>query len=278
MNIFPSIIQLKGGLGNQLFQFAFGCWLEMKFNKKIYFDARPLLNSFTPRSLELQHFTLWDKYSDSFLLDDLDYKKIPIKAYSALLTKMKRRYNESEKLNYQTRFSNGYIFKGFWQQKNIFEEVIQYKKQIFELNLQYNNIKNLNFNINANMVGIHVRGTDYLKHGTLVNLNTQYYNLAIEKIYQEIKDPKFLVISDDLNYARKVLPEIEYTEFKGETAIQDFIAFKNCSHQIIANSTFSWWAAQLNKNSSKLIISPDKWDCLVNNNLITKNMFTIPVY
>jgi hypothetical protein len=91
----------------------------------------------------------------------------------------------------------------------------------------------------------------------LVNLNTQYYRLAIEKIYQTIEEPTFLVISDDLNYARKILPEIQYAEFKGETAIQDFIAFKNCSHQIIANSTFSWWAAWLNDRKDKKVIVPN---------------------
>jgi hypothetical protein len=276
MKKIPTIIQLKGGLGNQLFQFAFGCWLEKNFNKNIYFDARSLANSFSPRILDLQHFQLWEKYSENFLTIDRDNKNISIKTYSALLTKIKKIYNESENLNDMTKFPNGYIYKGFWQQINIFNEVIKHKRGLFELNLQYDTI-NLNFNNNDNMVGIHVRGTDYLKHGTLINLNTQYYKLAIEIIYQKIKEPKFLVISDDLNYARKVLPEIQYTEFKGETAIQDFIAFKNCSHQIIANSTFSWWAAQLNKNSSKIIISPDKWDSLNKNDLFTENMIKISV-
>jgi hypothetical protein len=275
MKNIPSIIQLKGGLGNQLFQFAFGCWLEKNFNINIYFDGRYLENSFSPRSLELQQFTLWEKYSNKFIINDRDLKKIPIKAYSAILSKMKHIYYESDKLNELTDFPNGYIYKGFWQDIKIVDEVIQHKKEIFELKLQYNNIKNLKFNTNDIMVGIHVRGTDYLKHSTLVNLNTQYYKLAIEKIYQTIENPKFLVISDDLNYARKVLPEIQYTEFKGETAIQDFIAFKNCSHQIIANSTFSWWAAKLNKNSNKIMISPDKWDCFDKINLLSENMIKI---
>lgn len=277
MKKFPSIIQLKGGLGNQLFQFAFGFWLEKKFKKNIYFDARCLSNSYSPRMLDLQNFKLWEKYSEKFILNDRDFSKIPIKTYSSLLNKMNYIYNESEKVNELTEFPNGHIYKGFWQQINIVDEVIQLNREIFDFNLNYNAINNLNFNSNGNMVGIHVRGTDYLKHGTLVNLNTQYYRLAIEKIYQTIEEPTFLVISDDLNYARKILPEIQYAEFKGETAIQDFIAFKNCSHQIIANSTFSWWAAQLNKNSNKLIISPDKWDYLNNNDFLTEKMIKIIV-
>ena len=227
--------------------------------------------------LDLEHFKLWDKYSEKFISNEKDLKKIPIKVYSVLLRKMKKIYNESEIQNDLTGFPNGYIYKGFWQNINIVNEVIHNKTEIFELDLRYCSNDNLNINSNDNMVGIHVRGTDYLNHSTLVNLSNQYYTLAIEKICQKIEEPKFLVISDDLNYARKVLPKIKYTEFKGETAIQDFIAFKKCSHQIIANSTFSWWAAQLNKNINKIIISPDKWDSLNNNDLFTENMLKINV-
>lgn len=115
-----------------------------------------------------------------------------------------------------------------------------------------------------NSCSVHIRRGDYLGQQNLHPVQTiEYYNNAIQKIYDNdlnnIKDVNFLVFSDDINWCKNniKLPNIHYIE--NNLDIIDLYLMSKCDNNIIANSSFSWWGAWLNRNKNKKVIAPKKW-------------------
>ena len=112
---------------------------------------------------------------------------------------------------------------------------------------------------NEESVGIHIRGTDYLKHPKRINLSKSYFEKAINRLKQDLFTPQFYVFTDDPKHAKELLQNLPYTLVASSSGIQDFYQLSNCKHQIISNSTFSWWAAMINSHPNKLVVSPSNW-------------------
>lgn len=118
----------------------------------------------------------------------------------------------------------------------------------------------------CNSVSIHVRRGDYM-NGYYYNLlgkvcDLEYYQRAIMEIKKHVSNPKFFVFSDDKEYVVKhlLLEEAEYADFNiGVDSWQDMYLMSQCHHNIIANSTFSWWGAWLNTHHDKIVVAPPRW-------------------
>lgn len=114
-------------------------------------------------------------------------------------------------------------------------------------------------------VSIHVRRGDYQSSSLFGNVCTlEYYNEAIKYIKTKIKDPVFYIFSNDIEWCKKNL-KIEEEHYyitwnnKKENNFRDMQLMTLCKHNIIANSSFSWWGALLNRNSDQVVIYPEKW-------------------
>ncbi len=116
-----------------------------------------------------------------------------------------------------------------------------------------------------NSVSIHIRGGDYVRgkkssfHGTC---SPEYYIQAIAEIRQKVSDPHFFIFTDDIEWARSLItfPEpFTLVSDPSNPPHEELILMLVCKHNIIANSTFSWWAAWLNPNPNKVVIAPKKW-------------------
>ena len=112
---------------------------------------------------------------------------------------------------------------------------------------------------NQNTCSIHVRRGDYLNspnHHPTQNMN--YYMKAIKKMP---KDSVFLIFSDDINWCKQNFPDMpeKFKFIEGNKDYEDLYLMSACKNNIICNSTFSWWAAWLNSNESKVIMAPDTW-------------------
>lgn len=233
------LTKLQGGLGNQLFQWAVSRSLSIKNNTEYYFDLS-YFSSFNYGNAKKWNFEL-DKFNIilnkpinypnlEYILDDFHYREIN---------------------------DNSYL-DGYWQCEKYFienDETIRMDLKIKNELLIY--LKNKYPILSENTISLHVRRGDYVTSNGYHPVQTiDYYQKAIEIIgdYDYI-----FVFSDDIKWCKDnfKFDNIKYIE--GETNIVDMYIMSLCKHNIIANSSFSWWGAWLNENKDKKVIAPINW-------------------
>ena len=165
---------------------------------------------------------------------------------------------------------------GYFQSAQYFDN---HREKIVDLMTNYKKdiIKSLNLKLsqsNKKKISIHVRRADYLKlqHAHVV-LQIQYYKNAVSQMKTSLgtnyNNHIFYIFSDDIKWCKsqeffKNLPGVSFIENSDPLTIEPVEVFQlylmsMCDHNIIANSTFSWWGAYLNENPNKIVVSPKKW-------------------
>lgn len=251
------IVRLMGGLGNQLFQYAFGRAFSLDHDIQVYFDISDYSHrdKNIKRDFELKKFpNINAKFIDSIFIR------------SAIRLKFIKKVTEEE-YNNRLIVNQGQrplFMSGYWQSLRFFEHIGDIIKKDLELpvllgNTIYNKINE------TNSVSVHVRLSDYLSPPNVniyKQLDEKYYISAINLIKEKIVSPSFFIFSDDIQKAKLIFntidAEVTYVN-NNNNSLVDFELMKTCKHNIIANSTYSWWAAWLNKNINKLVIAPQKW-------------------
>lgn len=262
-------IELIGGLGNQMFQYAAAKALALHHNEDILIDKR-LFASYELHNYSLNHFNI----KALFLEEKIVFNPSFSDRVKAVISgkKIFKKYQEDD-LSYDESFfktphRNIYL-KGYFQSEKYF---IRYEDQIrkeFEITapLKQQTFDMLNVIGSVNSVSLHIRRGDYVTnseanavHGTC-DLN--YYHRAIDSINKKIENAVFFIFSDDIDWAKQNLKTINKTYFvdfnDASTNYEDIKLMSNCKHNIIANSSFSWWGAWLNLNKGKIVIAPKKW-------------------
>ena len=251
VRIFMKIVVFKGGLGNQLFQYAFYKYLSRK-DETFYFYNDAWYNV-SHNGFEL------DKY---FKTDDLKKcSRFWIILFKTILSKLYHwKIYVVGSVEYQ--YPNHLFQAGYFLDKKYYDEnTIDFK----HLLLSEKNQSLLKDIQNSNSVGVHIRRGDYMTKQNLVifgNICTQkYYHDAIRIITEKVNDAVFYVFSDDISWVQTHLdiPNAVYVNWNtGESSIYDMYLMSSCKYNIIANSTFSYWAARLNKKTN-MVIYPSKW-------------------
>jgi hypothetical protein len=114
----------------------------------------------------------------------------------------------------------------------------------------------ITFGTNNNCTSIHVRRGDYLNLTKKYSqLNMDYYKMAMEKT----NTSKYMVFSDDIAWCKNNFQGDQFIFSEGKSDVEDLALMLGCEHNIIANSSFSWWGAYLNKNPTKIVVAPSKW-------------------
>jgi hypothetical protein len=114
----------------------------------------------------------------------------------------------------------------------------------------------IGFGIKWNYTAIHVRRGDYVRQPqNHPSLDGNYYKKAIDMIPSEY----YMIFSDDINWCKQNFIGSKFVFSEGRSPVEDLSLFLSCENAIIANSSFSWWGAWLNKNPSKKIIAPAQW-------------------
>jgi hypothetical protein len=110
----------------------------------------------------------------------------------------------------------------------------------------------------------------------------EYYNKALEIVENKINNPVYFVFSDDMEWVKANFSTKQETIFidfnDASTNFEDLKLMTSCKHNIIANSSFSWWGAWLNKNPDKIVIAPKRWfndDSINTNDIIPTNWVKI---
>jgi len=271
------ITKLKGGLGNQLFQYAIGRRLAEDQNSELKFDIS-LLN-------QQNKITALRKYKlNVFKIDTLISSKSDENRILGVkwLVPIKRRFWKMGidlfRWNYIRETSYGYhpevlslkrdlILEGYWQSAKYFDSIrgILLKELTLKNEFITTRFSSLKDEMTKqNSVAIHVRRGDYVSNPTVTKefgvCTLDYYLKSIEYLKHRLSNPRFYVFSDDLEWCKlsfNAENDIHFvTDFED---YQDLMLISSCRHQIISNSTFSWWGAWLNQNATKVVVAPEIW-------------------
>ena len=277
------IIEMSGGLGNQMFQYALyksmlHKGLDVTIDKSIYRDVDHKEQVDLDRFPNVSYIEADRKLSSA--LRGYGYNDNIIDKIRNKLNKSKRNlYHEDLDKGYQPEifeFDNVYL-NGYWQCERYFKDIRNEIKKDFIFPCAQSGddkIKALTIEMEScNSVSLHVRRGDYLKPGLIEiygDICTEdYYKKAIEYIKERVDNPVFYIFSNDMAWVRDNFKSDdfryvnEYGVFDGMT---DMYLMTWCRHNIVANSSFSWWGAWLNKHDDNIVICPNRW---VNTHTVT---------
>lgn len=267
------ILHFEGGLGNQMFQFAYYRYLQ-SLGHHIKLDI------YSPSSKKHGGFRLFDIFPNISKKDVLPYfvARPYFLFYGDLLKKV-------FKINKTTNGGDNFLkpvipdniiwIRGLWQSyKYLLAIEPQLNKDFVFTDFTDSYNKEIAEKIQkSESVSIHIRRGDYLKPRVQITMgnicDTEYYTEAISIIKTHVGNPSFFVFSDDIEWVKKNLnlPDATYINYnKKENSFRDMQLMSLCKHNIIANSSFSWWGSWLNKHSNKVVVAPKKW--MHNNNAV----------
>jgi hypothetical protein len=265
------IINLRGGLGNQLFQYACGRALSLRNGEPVKFDITgyaKTANSDTPRSYLLSKFNIHDEHIAT------DQEILALKYPYGILSKLYRRIRTKIGL-----FNIGFVprilrkkgnvyLDGYWQTEKYFidkEDVIRKELSLrYPLSAPAQAMAEL-IKKNSPSVSLHVRRGDVArdaKTNPYFGITTpEYYSDALNYISRKVAQPHVFVFSDDIEWVKQNIPiSLPATYVSGNIPDYEEVTLMSmCEHNIIANSSFSWWGAWLNRNRGKIVIAPKEW-------------------
>lgn len=232
-----------GGLGNQLFQYALSRHLAQY--DSIAYDITYYQSEENIKGLVFLH--------RDFLLPCFDVGDLTI-TYADM--DGRHRINQWE-YDMNAQYKNCW-FWGDWQRASYFSDVnidIRLKDEYIT-----DEMRGIAEEMSrCNSVAIHVRRTDYAVYNWI--LDRSYYVRAFKRIKKRVPEPVYYIFSDDPEWCKVHLPCGQIIHMK---ELEDFWLISQCKHQIIANSTYSFWAAYLNKNPDKVVIYPKDWNIAIN--------------
>jgi hypothetical protein len=272
------IIQLQGGLGNQMFQYAFARLLAKNNNctlklDKSLFDTSLNGVGFTIRSFELGIFKNTYLQASTSEIKSLKQSCFYYKILKILGWYKSKIYLETS-LDYHPEailMKPPMYIKGYFQSYKYFENHISFIEEIFAFPIAA--LDDINKALysklqSENTISVHIRRGDYVSnkktqqfHG---NCSLEYYLNAIALLAAKFKVFTLVFFSDDTQWVKEQFQNLPYSKIfvdyntNGNSWI-DMLLMSSCCYNIIANSSFSWWAAYLNNNPDKIVIAPKKW-------------------
>lgn len=272
------VVKLIGGLGNQMFQYAAGRALAEHHHTELFLDTSYLMldpdGAYTIRKFELDKFKIEAEFAGKKELDHFNFKA------SRYITKFKSffpglfksiLFNESQSFFHKQFFKlpKTTYLNGYWQDEQYFSKLRGALQKEFDLKEKSDSYQNFVKQVQeVNSVSVHVRHGDYLTLGAANKfhgvLPLTYYLDAVKYFSGLNEDFTFFIFSDDLNWCKENLGFIKNANFvEGKklnlSSQEELLIMSQCKHNIIANSSFSWWAGWLNANENKKITAPKHW-------------------
>jgi hypothetical protein len=270
------VVIIFNGLGNQMSQYAF--YLQKKnISTSTYFipfcqDHNGLeldrifgincKETFIKRSLYILFRIL--------LTDKIKIISKPLKGILNLLNcrVVKENFDYNFNKNFMIPSKGITFYYGGWHTEKYFLESKKTILNAFEF-IECNDYENRHYIdeiSQTNSVSIHVRRGDFLNANN-INLfgdvcTKAYFEKAIELIESKVNNPHFFVFSNDLEWVKEnlIINNVNYVDCNsGKNSWKDMYLMSLCKHNIISNSTFSWWGAWLNKHANKIVISPNRF-------------------
>ena len=260
------IIKIKGGLGNQLFQYAVGRALALHHRLPLKLDLT-IFKTYKLHRYLLDQFAI---QADIATEDEI----IKLKGRNNVLFSALRKAGLVKRKSYLKEKRSSYfdasVFKnddvyldGYWQNELYFSDI---REELLRDLISISSMSDLGVVYmegikKSNSVSLHVRRGNYLNLKNFNVLDIDYYMKAVEYIRKNVEKPTFYIFSDDLEWCKNSLGFLDNCIFvdSTKTEIDDLKLMSFCKHNIIANSSFSWWGAWLNQNCKKTVIAPKGW-------------------
>lgn len=280
------IARLIGGLGNQMFQYATGLCVAKINNTDLKLDITGYerQRNMTPREYKLDIFDIKEGFATNIEISRFRIYKILFRIFRKIHIRLKNipyigeKHHEFDPEILKTK-DNTYI-DGYWNSEKNFKTIDQDIRDKFKFKSKLNQLNSqlIDEITQSNSVSLHIRRGDYISsertnkfHGIC---SMEYYEKSIKYISLKVSKPFFYIFSDDPIWVKNNLkiksPHSFININNGKDDYLDMRLMSNCKHNIIANSTFSWWGAWLNNNPDKIVIAPKKW---FNNKSINTNDF-----
>lgn len=272
------IVKIRGGLGNQFFQYAAGQSMAYRNNTTLKLDTA-WFDDQTTRNYALPHYQIEAEVASPAEIDHLTGAQLrglrrklfnfiqrhrPYYRRNVVEEKIARRFDPNI-----FRIKEDAYLIGYWQTEKYFKNIEASLRREFRLKEEIGgkNASVANQIEGVNSVSLHVRRGDYVtnpryrrKFGVC---SLGYYQQAFAMIADRISNPRIFVFSDDTAWARENLKfqySITYVDHNSkEEAHQDLRLMSLCKHHITANSTFSWWGAWLCEHPDKIVVTPERW-------------------
>lgn len=276
-------VNVNAGLANQMFHYAFGRGLINK-GYDVFFDQ---INFRYRKEWIFENIRLQDAFPN------IEIKEMPKGKFKWICIHETNKVSKGlrliminfhnligdEKYIFETdygyisdiegKITKNCILKVFWQSEKYFAHCKDDIRKQFSF-LPFDEKKNIaimNKMEKENSVAIHLRkGADYLQSELMGKglCGVEYYIKAIEYIKQNVDNPVFYVFTDNPEWVKNNLPKFDYilvdwNEVAGKKNFRDMQLMSCAKHNIIANSTYSWWGAWLNPNPNKIVIGPTKF-------------------
>ena len=286
-------ISFEGGLGNQMFQYAYGRFLQNYYKDSVCFD----ISKYDFEKSENREFDLYDMNIVK------DWQQVEVKrnrmarygiryipylgatAVYTLLNKLMKDTTYMHGVHVYQRFINLFGFyrnnthefyyepihkslfskkfiRGHWFNPDVVKKMdTELRKELrVKTEINQENRKILDMISRTESVAVHIRRGDYVTLGYVV-CSVQYYVKCMQEMKERLKDPFFFVFSDDIEWVRKELKfdgKMVFVNLDNK-AVDDMRLLYSCKHFIMSNSTFSWWGAWLSENPNKIILQPKYW-------------------
>lgn len=256
--------RLHGRLGNQMFQYAAARGLAARLGVPVALDTRGAIRR--GEGVLTRVFDLPLAEPDRL---PPDRKEAPLAYGLWRLFGRNPRFRRERGLGYNSGFESwgddSYLH-GYWQSERYFAHVADTIRRDFAFPA-FSNAQNeeMAAQIGDSLaISLHVRRGDYLTLGAHAVCDEAYYAAALERVLDGLSGtPRVFVFSDDPDWAKENLPlpvEKIVVDFNGpETDFEDMRLMSLCLHNIIGNSSFSWWAAWLNAHADKRVAGPVQW-------------------
>lgn len=272
------VVQLQGGLGNQMFEYAAGRALAERTGGELYLDAGGLeedpLRGYALGGFRLEsHFAAPEEVRRLAEFRNTVFRKILWKLHLSRRTENPAVLRERVTQGLDERIfraGRDTYLQGYWQNEGYFEDFEKVIRQCFAFRQEpqgKNAVLARRIRDSENPVAVHIRRGDYLLpknmgyHG-LCDLD--YYGRAMQRMESRLEGVEYFVFSDDPAWAESNLQSsapltvVNHNDPE-QGAHEDLRLMSLCRHHIIANSSFSWWGAWLGEKPGQRVIAPQRW-------------------
>ncbi len=270
------IVRLKGGLGNQLFQYATARALAIDTRRTLHIDTGWYDRKSRPRKYRLNEFNIEQRtvsYSKAQLrLARFKSKLVQMKlASGAIVT------TEPKDLSFhpfEQKQNVDLLLEGYWQSYRYFSHHSQTLLEDFKL-ADFVDTSTLH-QPPEQTVAVHIRRGDYITTKSAHIVTAQYIQNAVAEFGN---NHDFLFFSDDIAWCKQTFKGSNFAFSNQPSDLMDLVQMSMCSHNIIANSSFSWWSAWLNDNPDKRVIAPAPWTegGATHRDILPENWNTLPI-